>query len=100
MNNDRLLNFLGLCRRAGYLVWGAETVTKTVDEGKALLVLFASDVSENSLKPALRVAQSHRIPARRLPRTKEELSLALGRLCGIVCVTDRGFAEKLLEMTE
>ena len=50
MSNDRLLNFLGLCKRAGYLISGAETVTKAVREGKAKLVLYAADFSGNSLK--------------------------------------------------
>ena len=60
MNNDRLLSFLGLCKRAGCLISGAETVTKAVAEGKALLVLYASDVSENSLKGVLKAAAERR----------------------------------------
>ena len=57
MNNDRLLSFLGLCKRAGCLISGAETVTKAVREGKALLVLYASDVSDNSLKGVVKAAE-------------------------------------------
>jgi hypothetical protein len=30
-----------------------------------------------------------------LPRNKEELSIALGRLSGVLSVEDRGFADKL-----
>lgn len=100
MNNDRLLSFLGLCKRAGRLVTGAETVTKTIAEGKALLVLYASDVSEGSVKRVRIEAWNKSIPTRRLPCSKEELSFALGRLSAIVCVTDRGFADKILTMTE
>ena len=98
MNNDRLLNFLGICKRAGALLWGAETVEKAVREGKAKLVLYASDVSGNSLKGVCRAAEEQGVPARMLPRSKEELSFALGRHCGIVCTTDEGFAKKMLEM--
>ena len=100
MNNDRLLSFLGLCKRAGYLISGAETVTKTVNEGKALLVLYARDVSGNSLKNVIRAAGMMKIPARELHRSKEELSFALGKHCGIICVTDKGFADKILEKIE
>ena len=100
MNNDRLLSFLVLCKRAGRLVTGAETVTKTIAEGKALLVLYAADVSEGSLKRVLREAQNRDILARRLSCSKEELSFALGRLSAIICVTDKGFADKILTMTE
>lgn len=98
MNNDRLLSFLGLCKRAGYLISGAETVTKAINEDKALLVLYASDASDNSLKNVLKTAQLKNTPARVLDRSKEELSFALGKHCGIVGITDRGFADKIQSM--
>ncbi len=100
MNNDRLLRFLGICKRAGALVSGAETVEKTIREGKARLVLYASDVSENSLKRVLATARERQLPARRLSCDKDALSFALGRYCGILCTTDTGFAKKILEMME
>ena len=99
MNNDRLLNFLGICKRAGKLLSGAETVTKAVNEGKAQLVLYAADVSENSLKGVLRAADANHVTAKRIPQSKEELSFALGKHCGIVCTTDPGFAKKMIELT-
>ena len=74
MNNDRLLNFLGICKRAGKLLSGAETVTKAVNEGKAQLVLYAADVSENSLKGVLRAADANHVTAKRIPQSKEELT--------------------------
>ena len=98
MNNDRLLSFLGICKRAGSLITGAETVTKAVNEHKALLVLYASDVSDNSLKAVRRAADENGVAVKELPRSKEELSFALGRLSGIICVTDEGFVKKILEL--
>ena len=100
MNNDRLLSFLGICKRAGSLITGAESVTKTVSEKKALLVLYASDISENSLKAVSRAADENGVAVRELPRTKEELSFALGKLSGIICVTDEGFVRKILTMID
>ena len=100
MNNDRLLSFLGLCKRAGYLISGADTVTRAINEGKALLVLYASDVSENSMKQVLKAAHDKNVPVRMLPRTKDELSFALGKHCGIICTTDQGFAKKILTLLE
>ena len=100
MNNDRLLSFLGICKRAGRLVSGADTVTKAVNEGKAKLVLYASDVSENSVKQVLRAAQQNGVFAKQLNYSKDELSFALGRHCGIICTTDDGFAEKMLEIID
>ena len=100
VNNDRLLSFLGICMRAGAMIYGAETVEKAIREGKAQLLLYASDTSENSLKRVLNAAGDRDVPVRRLPCLKDELSFALGRYCGIVCTTDTGFAKKILEMME
>lgn len=100
MNNDKLLSFLGLCKRAGKLISGAETVTKATTENKALLVLYADDVSEGSIKRVLREAREREIPARKIERTKDELSFALGKYCAIIGITDPGFAKKLLELTD
>ena len=94
---DRLLSFLGLCRRAKKLVIGAETTVESVESGKSQLVLYASDFSRGSLKKVLHAAGSHGVDALMLPRTKEELSIALGRLSGVLSVEDRGFADKLRE---
>lgn len=98
MKNDRLLCFLGLCKRAGCLISGAETVTRAITERKAVLVLYASDTSENSLKGVLKASESAEIPACRLLRTKEELSFALGKHCAVICTTDAGFAKKITEL--
>ena len=81
------------------LLSGAETVTKAVGEGKAQLVLYAADVSENSLKGVLKAADANSVTARRIPHSKEELSFALGKHCGIVCTTDPGFAKKMIDLT-
>ena len=100
MNNDRLLSFLGICKRAGSLITGAETVTKAVSEHKALLVLYASDVSENSLKAVRRAAENNGVAVKELPRNKEELSFALGRLSGVIGITDEGFVRKILTLID
>ena len=96
--NDRLLSFLGLCKRAGYLISGADTVTKAMKEHKALLVLTANDFSDNSLKSIEKAAVQYGVPLRMLSRNKEALSFALGKHCGVICITDKGFADKILTM--
>lgn len=96
--NDRFLGFLGLCKRAGRLLSGADTVTKAVREGKAVLVLLASDLSDNSAKGVIKAADEHGVRLCRLNYPKDELSCALGKHCGIIGVTDRGFADKILDM--
>lgn len=96
--NDRLLSFLGLCKRAGYLVSGADTVIKSMRDHKALLALTANDFSENSLKAVKKAAEEYRVTLKTLDYTKDELSFALGKHCGVICITDKGFADKILLM--
>lgn len=98
--NDRLLSFLGLCRRAKKLCVGAEVCEKSIAGGKSLLVLFAADAAPNSLKRVSRAAEQRGIPVLRLPREKRELSVALGRLSAVLSVEDKGFADKLRQMIE
>ena len=98
--NDRVLSFLGLCRRANKLVIGAEVTEESVVQGKSLLVLYASDASQNSLKRVRRAAQEKGVPMLCVCRDKESLSRSLGRLCAVLSVEDSGFAGKLCEMID
>lgn len=96
--NDRLLSFLGLCKRAGYLISGADTVAKSMRDHKALLVLSANDFSENSLKAVRKAADESKVTLKTIDYSKDELSFALGKHCGVIGVTDKGFADKILLM--
>ena len=95
---DKILSLLGLCRRAGKLVLGHDPVCKAMKEKKAMLVLTASDFSQNSRKEVEAAAVLTNTPLLELPFTKEELSLSVGHHCGAAAVTDRGFAQKLMTL--
>ncbi len=96
--NDRVLSFLGLCRRAKKLVIGAEVTEQSIVEARSQLVLHADDASENSLKRVRKAAAEHGVTVMRAGRSKDEMSAALGRLCAVLSVEDKGFALKLEEM--
>ena len=49
MNNNKL-NLLGLAQAASKLVSGTETVMKTIQQETAVLVVMATDVSEQTKK--------------------------------------------------
>ena len=44
--NDRILSLLGLCRRAGKLVIGADPTIDSINKGKSKIVIFADDFSK------------------------------------------------------
>ncbi len=96
--NDRILSLLGLCRRAGKLVVGADPTVDSVKKNKSKLVLITADFSRHSVKPVLEAAHRGNVPAITINRSKDELSFSLGKLCGVVSVEDKGFADKLKQL--
>ena len=96
--NDRLLSFLGLCRRAGKLVIGFDPLRDAVESGKAFLVLVAADISANTLKKLCAALEGSTVPFYTVKRTKDEISFSLGKTCACLAVIDKGFADKLCEL--
>lgn len=94
--NNKLLNFLGLCRRAGKMKIGCDTVIESAELKNAHLVLMASDVSENTKKKV--ISSINGTDYEILDYTKDELSFALGKTCAVLSVEDEGFAKKLSEL--
>lgn len=92
---DKLLNFLGLCRRAGKLTTGNDAVVETVVNGEAKMVITARDISPNTEKKLLKTCEAHNVKLIKINRTKDELSFAIGRFAAVASVTDSGFARNV-----
>ena len=92
---DKLLNFLGLCRRAGKLTTGFDAVEETVVKGEARLVIIAGDASKNTEKKLLKTCEAYNVKLIKLNRSKEELSSAVGRFTAAASVTETGFARNV-----
>lgn len=98
--NDKILSLLGICRRAGRMTIGAQPTVDSINANKAKLIIFAKDFSQRSAKPVIEAAHSHNIRIITIDRCKDELSVSLGKLCGVVSVEDDGFADKLILLNE
>lgn len=98
--NDRILSLLGICRRSGKLIIGADPSADSVKKNKARLVIFASDFSQSSKKHVLQTVNEYSVSALTLNRTKDEVSAAVGKFCGVMAIEDKGFAEKLKTLIE
>ena len=90
--NDPILSLLGMARRAGRVVLGANLAAQTVERGKGYLVCASSELSERTRRELLRICEKGRVPLRILPYTIEELSAAIGAATGTVTITDENFA--------
>ena len=91
--SERLLDLLGLMRKAGAVQIGEMNSGTACREGKAKLLLLAKDASENAVKRAESFVFGRRTLLMTLPYTKDEIAEKLGSgVCAMAAVTDLGFA--------
>ena len=83
--NDRILSLLGICKRAGKLITGADTT---------------NDFSKSSKKSVQTAADECNVKTLTMNRSKEEIGFALGKICGVMTTEDKGFADKLEQLIE
>lgn len=97
--NDRLLNLLGLARRAGKLDLGTEAAKQAVRRRRAKLVLLSADLSRRTAQAMRDEAEKAGVRAETLPAGMDAVQAALGMRTGVVAVNDAGFAEALLKLS-
>ncbi len=98
MNTQKALGFLGICRRAGFLLCGHDVVKESVVTGKAELVFLSKDASERLVNEMKKLcsADSRNIPILRTVCTMEDFYKALGKKSAVFSVTDTGFTTTIL----
>ena len=91
--SERLLNMLGLMRKAGAIDIGETNTGGACRGGKAKLLLLASDASPNAQSRAAGFTRGRNVCTATLPFTKEEISAHVGvNGCSMAAITDIGFA--------
>lgn len=95
---DRIISAVSLSRKAGKCVTGTEMCIENVRNGNAKLVVYANDLSENTLKKIKDGTKYHNVPTVALEMSMSELGARLGKISGISCaaVLDEGFV-KIIE---
>ena len=96
MKNDKILQMIGLAKRAGKAASGAFAAEQAIKQGKACLVIISADASENT-KAKFRSMCEYRNIKYIIYADKEELGRCLGqeqRSCA--AITDASFAEAIL----
>ena len=97
----KLLNAIGLCVKAGKVVFGVPMICEAMRAGRSnapLLVLEAADTSENTHKRLTDKCKYYSIRHVRISCTVDTLANALGKSAqlGAVAVTDEGLC-RLIE---
>lgn len=94
---DKTLNNLGLCKKAGKLITGTDTVVEGLRNNKVELVFLASDTALNTSKKILDKCKTYEVEVI-ATYSSALLSQALGKTnCHVVGIIDRGFAKLLKE---
>ena len=75
---DKVLNNLGLCLKAGYLISGTDAVCESLRFNKTCYIFLASDASDNTKKKILDKAKFYNVEVN-MEYTSLELSSALGK---------------------
>ncbi len=92
---DKVLSLLGLCMKAGKAVSGEFMTESAVKEGKAFLVIVATDASDNTKKDIKNMCAFYKTACYEYS-TKEQLGNAIGKeLRSSVTICDEGFSNAL-----
>ena len=97
MQNQAVLNLLGLARRASRLVTGDNLVLGAIRSREAKLVYVANDASANTRKKFSDKSSYYEVPLV-TEFSKMELSQAIGSDRSIIAVVDAGFAKKMQQL--
>lgn len=96
--SEKLLNLLGLMRKAGSLETGETNAGAVCRGGKAKLLLLASDASENARRRAESFVQGRSTVFVTVPFTKDEIASKVGTsVCSMAAITDLGFADAFMK---
>ena len=100
VGRDNVLQMLGLATKAGKLGCGEFVTEKSIKEGKACLVIVATDASENTKKLFRNKCKFYGVPYAEYA-IKEQLGTAVGKEDrASVVLLDEGFAKAVIEKLE
>ena len=95
---DKALNFLSLARKAGCAELGEEPAGAAARAGKAYVLLAACDCGDHTWRRAKSFAAGTDQQAIRVPFSKDEMGMAIGRSSlAIAAITDVSMALALVK---
>lgn len=97
MNQNKALSMLGIATKAGKTVTGEYSTEKAVKEGKAFLVVVASDASDNTKKKFRNMCNYYQVTMKEFA-DKNSLGAACGReFRASLAVIDEGLGKAVLK---
>jgi ribosomal protein L7Ae-like RNA K-turn-binding protein len=100
MNKKKFLSLLGFAQRAGKISSGTIAARTSIVKGKALLVIFAKDISSSTEKEFMEIPEIKKTKVLKFC-DKQELGNAIGKSeRSIIVVEDENFAFNLMQLIE
>ena len=93
--NDRFLEALGLSKKAGKICFGFETVKLAAQKGEAQIIFSACDLSKKTQKELEFICENTKTEHIITEYDMKTLGNSIGKLTGIIAITDLGFAKML-----
>ncbi|WP_317367101.1 ribosomal L7Ae/L30e/S12e/Gadd45 family protein [uncultured Tyzzerella sp.] len=98
--NKKLLSMLSICQKAGKIVSGEFAVEKALQDGSALYVIIANNVSENTKKKFENKSFYYKVDYV-IYGEKEVLSHSIGKVNrAVFAILDEGFCNKIKQYIE
>ena len=97
---SKLIETVTLCKRIGALEIGFDQMKEAVQNNKVFLVVLASDISSKTEKEVAYVCNNAQVVLRKINLTLDEFWYLIGKRAGVIAITNKSFAEKLLTMIE
>lgn len=97
--NNKLLQMLSICRKAGKIKMGFDPVENSLYED-AYLVVFAQNASKNTVERMLLKLEDTSVPYVTANVTQDELSTVLGKTLAVISITDKGLANQVKKLSE
>lgn len=95
MINNKILGLLGLCARAGKIVFGTDACIEKIEKGKVKLILIAKDSSDRTKLKFKEIAENKSIPIYEI-FSIEEISKQIGQKNkAVIGITDINFSNEI-----
>lgn len=97
---QKLINLLTICRKAGKLIMGFDTVKDMVKKSEASIAMAAEDISANTLKEMRFFCKNNGTDVVMLEISSDDMLYAVGKKTVAMAVCDPGFAAKILRLCD
>lgn len=98
--SGKWISLLTISRKAGKLIMGFDPAKEEVLAGRAKGVFLTADASEKTKKEVRFFCTQADVPVRETCFTMGDIQQAVGRKAGVLAVCDKGFADRLMELSQ